>query len=135
MATRNNTTVSEPLSPRHLWLAWLGLAAVTRREAGNAACAALASANAWRDRAATFAGDARDVVRGGALTLREQIEPALDGLAATVEARLAPLLDRAGIVRPSTARAASKTRRPAAKKPATRRQPRKAAPRKARAAR
>ena len=135
MAIRKTTPASEPIAPRQLWLAGLGLAAVARREAGNAACAALASANAWRDRAAAFAGDARDVARGGALTLREQIEPALGGLAATVEARIAPLLDRAGIARPATARPARKTRRPAAKKPATRRQPRKAASRKARTAR
>ena len=132
MATRKTIPASEPIAPRQLWLAGLGLAAVARREAGNAACAALASANAWRDRAATFAGDARDVVRGGALSLREKIEPALDDLAASVEARIAPLLDRAGIARPVTARAARKAHRPAAKKLATRRQPRKAPARKAR---
>ena len=135
MATRKTIAASEPIVPRQLWLAGLGLATVARREAGNAACAALASANAWRDRASAFAGDARDVVRGSALALREKIEPALDGLAASVEARVAPLLERAGIARPVSARAVRKPRRPSAKKPATRRQPRRAPVRKARAVR
>ncbi len=134
MATRKTTPTPEPIVPRQLWLAGLGLAAVARREAGDAACSALAAANAWRDRAAVFAGDARDVVRGGALTLREKIEPALEGLAATVEARIAPLLDRAGLARPATARVARKTRGPAARKPAARHRPRKVPVRKARGA-
>ena len=135
MATRKTIPASEPIAPRQLWLAGVGLAAVARREAGNAACAALASANAWRDRVATFAGDARDVVRGGALSLREKIEPALDGLAASVEARVAPLLDRTGMARQMSAGATRKPRRPSAKKLATRRQPRKAPARKTRAMR
>ena len=135
MATRKTTAASEPIAPRQLWLAGLGLVAVARREAGNAACTALASANAWRDRATIFAGDARDVVRGSALVLREKIEPALDGLAATVEARVAPLLDRAGVARPVSARATRKPLHPVAKKVATRRQPRKAPARRGRATR
>ena len=136
MATRKTTPVSEMLAPRHLWLAGLGLAAVARREAGNAACAALASANAWRGRASSFAGDASSVVRGGALTLREKIEPVLGGLGDAIEARFSPLFIGIGIVGPGAARAPRKSRRPAAKKAAAaRRTPRKAAPRKARTAR
>ena len=138
MATRKTTSAPEPITPRHLWLAGLGLAAVARREARNAACTALASADALRDRAAAFAVDAGNVARGGALALREKIEPALGELGEAVEARFSPLFVGLGIVRTGTgpARAPRKTRRPATKKaPAGRRPPRKAAPRKARVTR
>lgn len=135
MATRTTTTASQPMTPRHLWLAGLGLAAVARREARDAASTALATATTLRERAASVAGDATDIARGAALTLREKIEPALGGLGEAVEARFAPLLTGISIALPGTSRAPGKARRPSAKKPASRRQPRKTAPRKARAAR
>ncbi len=135
MATRKTSSASAPLAPRHLWLAGLGLAAVARREARDAACAALTTAGTLGERAATLAGDAAAVARGGALTLREKIEPALGELGAAVEARFAPLLGRIGMARPAAVRAPRKSRRPAAKNPAARRRPRKAAPGKARAVR
>lgn len=135
MATRKTSSASEPLAPRHLWLAGLGLAAVARREARDAACAALTTAGTLRERAGTLAGDAAAIARGGALTLREKIGPALGEFGAAIEARFAPLLDRIGVARPAAVRAPRKARRPAAKAPAARRQPRKAAPRKARAGR
>ena len=91
MATRKTTPASEPIAPRHLWLAGLGLAAVARREAGNAACTALTAANDLRTRATTLAADTGAVVRGSLLTLRQKIEPALGELGEAVEARFSPL--------------------------------------------
>ena len=135
MATRKTTPASEPIAPRHLWLAGLGLAAVARREAGNAACTALTAANDLRTRATTLAADTGAVVRGSLLTLREKIEPALGELGEAVEARFSPLFVGIGIVRPTAKRAPRTGRRPAAKKAPARRQPRKAPARKARATR
>ncbi|TWT18535.1 hypothetical protein FQY83_14245 [Luteimonas marina] len=140
MAARRNTrTPLEPFAPRNLWLAALGLAAITRREAGNAATSALTTAGFLGQRLAGFAGDARDVARGGAFTLRERIEPAVGGFSAEVEARLAPVLEKLGLATPGGRAPRKPARRPAAKRPAAaRRTTRKAAPtpkRKARATR
>lgn len=139
MAARKHTrTPLEPFAPRNLWLAALGLAAITRREAGNAATSALATADLLSQRLAGFAGDARDVARGGAFTLRERIEPAVGGFSAEVEARLAPVLDKLGLATTRGRAPRKPARRPAAKRPDARRTARKAttAPkRKARTAR
>lgn len=140
MAARKNTRTSlEPFAPRNLWLAALGLAAITRREAGNAATSALATAGLVGQRLAGFAGDARDVARGGAFTLRERIEPAVGGFSAEVEARLAPVLEKLGLATSGGRASRKPARRPAAKRPAAaRRIIRKAVPapkRKARTAR
>lgn len=131
MATPKTTAASEPIAPRHLWLAGLGLAVVARREVRSAACKALTAAGALRDRSATAVADAVAIARGAALTLREKIEPALGELGEAVEARFPPLFAGLGVPRPQAARAPHKRRRPAAKKtPSPRRTPRKAAPRK-----
>lgn len=107
MTTRRSArTPLEPYSPRNLWLAALGVVAVSRREAGNAAAAAFATAGLVRERLAGAAADACERAHGG--TLCGRIEPAYGSFSAEVEARLAPVLDKLGL-------SASPLRRPARK--------------------
>lgn len=60
-------------TPRHLWLAVLGLAAVARREAPHAVSAAMAEAARLRQGAVRAASDTRDLARGIAITLQEVV--------------------------------------------------------------
>lgn len=60
-------------TPRHLWLAALGLMAVARREMPVAIGSAAARADRLRQGAFGLAGDARDIARGVAITLQEAV--------------------------------------------------------------
>lgn len=60
-------------TPRHVWLAALGLMAVARREAPAAIGIAAARADRLRRSAFGLAGDARDIARGVAITLQEAV--------------------------------------------------------------
>lgn len=77
MATRNPRRNRPETTPRHVWLAALGVAAVARREAATAAAIARGEWPRLRADAARFAMDARDVARGIALTVQEQAAPRL----------------------------------------------------------
>ena len=116
-------------TPRHLWLASLGLLVAGRREGRQLLLQAQA-------RAATAADDARKAVRqaeaglrGSLGTVRQQVEPKVQSLGAEVEARLAPIVAKLGL-KPAGKRAARKARKAPAK--AVRRMARKPAKRVAR---
>lgn len=114
------TNGTRQTTPRHVWLAVLGAAAVARRETLAGAEAALATATRLRSDACNFASDARDVARGAAMTVGEQIEPALARASGEFEARIAPVLSRFGFAQPTRA-TARKPRKAAARKKTTRR--------------
>ena len=116
-------------TPRHLWLASLGLLVAGRREGRQLLLQAQA-------RAAGAAGDARKAVqqaeaglRGGLYNVRRQVETKGQQLSADVEARLAPIVAKLGLK--SAGKRASRTGRKAPAK-AVRRAVRKPAKRVAR---
>lgn len=110
---------SSEINLRHVWLASLGAVAVGRRGIRGAAEDAVDRAGRLGGKIYGIAIDARDVARGGLLTLREQLEPKLGKLGAEVQVRLEPVLGRlAG--KPKAARPVRKGRKAAAK-PAGRR--------------
>ncbi len=101
-------------TPRHLWLASLGLLVAGRREGRHL----LQQAQA---KAATAADDARKAVRqaevglrGGLGTVRQQVEPKVQSLGAEVEARLAPIVAKLGL-KPAGKRTPRKARKAPAK--------------------
>ncbi|WP_149193956.1 hypothetical protein [Luteimonas suaedae] len=122
MAASKTANFSADPNLRHAWLASLGLISVARREAGNAVANAAATADRLQRHAVGYAVDALDIARGGAITLREQVEPKIAGFGAEVEARLAPVLEKLGIAAPPS-------RKPAARKATRRATPRKSAKR------
>lgn len=102
------------VTPRHLWLAGLGLVAVARRGAVAARSRLSASADEFKARAGRAAGSVRHRVQGQSHGLRFN---------ADVEARLAPVLDKLGLGKsPSTvrksAKAGARSRRAPGKRPA-----------------
>ena len=103
---------------RHVWLAGLGLVAVTRREAMAAAGRAAGDIALLTRRIERVAAGAQGTVAEGMDGVRGQVEPMLAQLGDDVQARLAPVLAKLGL-QPNT-RAPRKSRTPAAKK-ATRR--------------
>mgnify|MGYP003576743009 CR=1 FL=1 len=129
MATKKNAR--KPLEPslRHMWLAGLGLIAVSRREALTAVAEAGQRFDAARQQAVTFASTAQRDVLGRLADAREQGEARVGQFSAEVEARLEPVLAKLGLKK-KPARKASRTRKaapaksarkPAARKPVARR--------------
>lgn len=127
MVAKKNPRVAKETTLRHVWLAAIGAAVVARREARTAFEIGVEEAGKFRERAIGFAADAGAVIRGGLMTVGEQVEPKLGQFGAEVEARLAPLLAKLGL-KPQTHKPARKTKKPAAKK-AVRRATRKQATR------
>jgi len=123
-ASKKSNRPSSELTPRYAWLAALGAFAVARREAFIAADIVVEETVRLRRQLGAFGEDASAIARGGAITLREKIEPVLAQLSAGVEARLGPVLDRLGL--PRLAERAPHKPRKATKKTSGRR----AAPRK-----
>lgn len=121
MVAKKNPRASKETTLRHVWLAAIGAAVVARREARTAFEIGVEEASKLRERAIGFAADAGAVVRGGLMTVGEQVEPKLGQFGAEVESRLAPLLEKLGLS-PNARRAVRKARRPAtkARRPASR---------------
>lgn len=121
MVAKKNYRASKETTLRHVWLAAIGAAVVARREARTAFEIGVEEASKLRERAIGFAADAGAVVRGGLMTVGEQVEPKLGQFGAEVESRLAPLLEKLGLS-PNARRAVRKARRPAtkARRPASR---------------
>ena len=120
-------TALEP-TPRHLWLASLGMLVAARRESK----AALKRA---ANRVENTVADARYAIRraeadlrAGVDGVRSQVEPKVLKLSGEVEARLAPIVAKLGLA-PKTKRSVRKARKTAAKKPVARRAVRKPAKR------
>ena len=117
-------------TPRHLWLASLGLLVAGRREGRHLLQQAQAKAATAADDACKAVRQAEAGLRGSLGTVRQQVEPKVQSLGAEVEARLAPIVAKLGL-KPAGKRAARKARKAPAKK-AVRRVARKPAKRVAR---
>lgn len=116
-------------TPRHLWLASLGLLVASRREGRHLLQQAQAKAATAADDARKAVRQAEAGLRGGLGTVRQQVEPKVQSLGAEVEARLAPIVAKLGL-KPAGKRAPRKARKAPAK--AVRRVARKPAKRVAR---
>ena len=116
-------------TPRHLWLASLGLLVAGRREGRHLLQQAQAKAATAADDACKAVRQAEAGLRGSLGTVRQQVEPKVQSLGAEVEARLAPIVAKLGL-KPAGKRAARKARKAPAK--AVRRMARKPAKRVAR---
>ena len=116
-------------TPRHLWLASLGLLVAGRREGRHLLQQAQAKAATAADDARKAVRQAEAGLRGGLGTVRQQVEPKVQSLGAEVEARLAPIVAKLGL-KPAGKRAVRKARKAPAK--AVRRVARKPAKRVAR---
>ena len=103
---------------RHLWLAGLGVAAVARREAVNAANDAVAKVASLKQQAGKFADETQANVLDGIASVREQGEAKASLFSAEVEARLAPVLVKLGL-KPK-AKKAARGRKPVKKAAAKR---------------
>ena len=125
-ATRKPQAAALEPTPRHLWLASLGLLVAARRESKAAAQRATAKVE-------NTIADARYAIRRAEANLRasvddvrNQVEPKVQKLSQDVEARLAPIVAKLGLT-PKAKRAPRKARKTAVK--ATRRVVRKPAKR------
>ncbi len=116
-------------TPRHLWLASLGLLVAGRREGRHLLQQAQAKAATAADDACKAVRQAEAGLRGSLGTVRQQVEPKVQSLGAEVEARLAPIVAKLGL-KPAGKRAVRKARKAPAK--AVRRVARKPAKRVAR---
>ena len=116
-------------TPRHLWLASLGLLVAGRREGRHLLQQAQAKAATAADDACKAVRQAEAGLRGSLGTVRQQVEPKVQSLGAEVEARLAPIVAKLGL-KPAGKRAPRKARKAPAK--AVRRVARKPAKRVAR---
>jgi hypothetical protein len=132
MAVSKNKSTANETTVRHLWLAGLGLVAVTRREAIATAGRVLDGVGGLKQRVECGAADAQVNIRHGLDGVRGQVEPKLAKIrvaqfSAEVESRLSPVLVKLGL-KPQ-AKAQRSSRKPAAKKAvrrATARKPAKA---------
>lgn len=108
-------TTFRQTTPRHLWLAALGAAAVARRKAH----AALDDAERLRRDARRLAAEAHDIALGAAITVQETVGPRIEAqmarLGAGIGVRLAPLFARMD-PKPAARRPTRTSGRPASKK-------------------
>ncbi|MBO9880411.1 hypothetical protein [Xanthomonas sp. D-109] len=111
MATKKRSTSAlrpDRLNPRHLWLAGLGVVALTRKRALAAAADAAQGAATLKALATQLADEAESSVREGAAALRGQVQP----LSAEVEVRLQPVLVKLGLqARPQPRKRAATSKR------------------------
>jgi hypothetical protein len=135
MAVLKKKSTANETTARHLWLAGLGLVAVTRKEAIATAGRVIGGLGALKQRLERGAADAQANVRHGLEGVRGQLEPTVAQFTAEVESRLAPVLGKLGLEPRTSAQrkgrntvAKKPVRRMAVRKPvkATKRAPRKA---------
>ena len=120
-------TVLEP-TPRHLWLASLGMLVAARRESKAAVQRATAKVENTVADARYAIRRAEADLRAGVDGVRGQVAPKMACISGEVEARLAPIVAKLGL-KPKARRAPRKGRKPAAKQAAGRRTTRKPAKR------
>lgn len=126
--TRKSKNTTLDPTPRHLWLASLGVLVAARRESETAAkCATTRVEHSIADVRYALRRAEADL-RAGVEGVRGRIEPTMQAIGGELEARLAPIAARLGLT-PKAKRAPRKTRKPAAKKAVARRTPRKPAKR------
>ena len=105
-------------TPRHVWLAYLGLLVAARREAKAAVVRAVTTAETTASDVRKATQQAEKELCGRVGELRSQVRPSVIKFSSDVEARLAPVLDKLGLKKKAK-RAPRKARKSAAK--ATRR--------------
>jgi hypothetical protein len=125
MAVSKKKSTANETTARHLWLAGLGLLAVSRRQAIALAGRALDEAGALKRRAERSAANTQANVFHGIDGMRGQVEPKVAQFTAEVESRLAPVLVKLGLQPRANAR--RKSRKAVAKKPIRRAEVRKPA--------
>ena len=126
--TRKPKAAALEPTPRHLWLASLGVLVAARRESKAAVKRASGKVeNAVADARYAIRRAEADL-RAGVDGVRSQVEPKVLKLSGEVEARLAPIVAKLGLA-PKTKRSVRKARKTAAKKPVARRAVRKPAKR------
>lgn len=115
--TRKTKTTALDPSPRHLWLASLGVLVAARRESQAAAKRAAAKVENTIADARFALRRAEAELRAGVDGVRGQVAPKVACISNEVEARLAPIVAKLGL-KPKAKRAPRKARKTAAKKPA-----------------
>jgi hypothetical protein len=110
-ATRKTQAAALEPTPRHLWLASLGVLVAARRESKAVAKRAAGKVEATIADARYALRRAEADLRAGVDGVRSQVQPKVQKLSHDVEARLAPIVAKLGL-KPKTAR---KTRKPAEK--------------------
>ena len=110
-ATRKTHAAALEPTPRHLWLASLGMLVAARRESRAAIQRAAGKLEATVADARYAIRRAEADLRTGVDGVRNQVTPAVQKLSHDVEARLAPIVAKLGL----TPKAARKTRKPATK--------------------
>ncbi len=121
-ATRKTQAAALEPTPRHLWLASLGMLVAARRESKVVAKRAANKVEATIADARYALRRAEADLRAGVDGVRSQVEPKMHKLSGDVEARLAPIVAKLGL-KPKSARKArkpAKTVRRTVRKPAKR---------------
>ena len=127
-ATRKPKAIALEPTPRHLWLASLGMLVAARRESKAAVQRATTKVENTVADARYAIRRAEADLRAGVDGVRSQVTPTVQKFSSDVEARLAPIVAKLGLA-PAAKRAARKGRKTAAKKPVARRAVRKPATR------
>ena len=130
MAVSKKKSTANETTARHVWLAGLGLLAVSRRQAIALAGQLRDGVGALKQRVERGAAGAQNDILHGIDAVRSQVDPRLAKLRASqfsdeVESRLAPVLVKLGLK--PRANAQRTGRKAAAKKPIRRAAPRKPA--------
>ena len=123
--TRKPQAAALEPTPRHLWLASLGMLVAARRESKTAVRRAAGKVENTVADARYAIRRAEADLRAGVDGVREQVAPKVACISHEVEARLAPIVAKLGLKQ----KAKRAPRKPAAKKPATHRATRKPAKR------
>ena len=119
-------------TPRHVWLAYLGLLVAARREATAAVVRAVTTAETTASDVRKATQQAEKELCGRVGELRSQVRPSVIRFSSEVEARLAPVLDKLGLTKQKKAKRAPRKARKTAAKATRRTTARKAAKRTAR---
>lgn len=94
MARKKITRTAPDATPRHLWLAGLGLAVIAQRQAAAAATQAVDRVVRTRRQAVAAVGQAQSTLIETAGEVRGRIEAGAAQLGSTFETTLAPLVAR-----------------------------------------
>ena len=114
--TRKTKTTALDPTPRHLWLASLGMLVAARRESTAAAQRAASKVENTIADARYALRRAEADLRAGVDGVRSQVTPKVQKFSSEVEARLAPIVAKLGL-KPAGKRAPRKARKSAAKAP------------------
>lgn len=94
MARKKTTRTAPDATPRHLWLAGLGLAVIAQRQTAAAAAQAVDRVVRTRRQAVAAVGQAQSTLIETAGEVRGRIEAGAAQLGSTLETTLAPLVAR-----------------------------------------